>query len=291
MSSSISESNSCSRPHPFGLLLLAVMPAVLMAGCAAPTHCFDAGTSELRPHPPLAADARGSCCSEETVWETLRADAGSLTTRDNLVFIGASLAGSLGVRAAWDDDVRQYTARHAASHEAQYGDLHDVLDACGQPSIQWGVLVALHEFAEWNGDQRATRCSGAAMSSLALTTAATFGIKGIANTDRPSDAVSGGDYGFPSYHTSSSFAMAAVADQYYGKRVGLPAYGLATLVGWSRIDGRDHDLSDVVFGAALGYAIGKSVSARHLDRDCGVRLLPYIEAPEAIGGLSIETRF
>ena len=91
------------------------------------------------------------------------------------------------------------------------------------------------------------------MSSLGLTTAATFAIKGIADTDRPTDAVSGGRYGFPSYHTSSSFALAAVADEYYGKSVGLPAYGLATLVGWSRIDGRDHDLSDIVFGTALGF--------------------------------------
>jgi len=290
MSSLTPKTGTCSWKHPLSPVLL----AGLLVGCAAPTQRFNAGTNDLQPHAlqqPLSEDALGSFCSEESVWETVRSDAGCLATRDNMIWVAAALAGSLGVRAAWDDDVRQYTARHAASHEARYGDLHDALDASGQPSIQWGVLVALHEFAELNDDERVAQCSGAAMSSLGLTTAATFAIKGIADTDRPSDGVSGGGYGFPSYHTSSSFAMAAVADQYYGKTVGLPAYGLAALVGWSRIDGRDHDLSDVVFGAALGYAIGKSVSARHLNRDCGVRLLPYIEAPEAVSGLSIETRF
>jgi len=214
-----------------------------------------------------------------------------MATKENAIWLGTTLAGSLVVREAWDDDVRRYTARHAESHESRYGDLHDTLDACGQPAIQWGLLFALHEVGDWTNDSQLTQSTGAAMSSLGLTTAATFAIKGIADTDRPTDAVSGGRYGFPSYHTSSSFALAAVADEYYGKSVGLPAYGLATLVGWSRIDGRDHDLSDVLFGAALGYAIGKSVATRHQERDSTVRLLPYIESPEAVGGMTLETRF
>ncbi|MEO1997060.1 MAG: phosphatase PAP2 family protein [Planctomycetaceae bacterium] len=268
--------------------------AVLLVGCVAPTGRFDVASLEDQTHGRQSSvwSSPDDCCrSEESVWQTLNHDARSLATTDNTIWMGAALAGSLVVREAWDDDVRRYTARHAESHAARFGDLHDVLDACGQPAIQWGLLVTLHELGDLTGNQRVTQSSGAAMSSLGLTTAATFAIKGIADTERPTVDVSGGQFGFPSYHTSSSFALATVANQYYGKHIGLPAYGLAALVGWSRIDGRDHDLSDVVFGAALGYVIGKSVSARHLDRNCAVRLLPYIEAPEAVGGVSLETRF
>ena len=97
--------------------------------------------------------------------------------------------------------------------------------------------------------------------------------------------------GFPSYHTSSSFTFAAVLNEYYGPTVGLPAYGLAGLIGWSRIDERDHDLSDVIFGATLGYVIGKSVARRRYNRDCGIRLLPYIYTPDEAVGVSVEARF
>ena len=65
-------------------------------------------------------------------------------------------------------------------------------------------------------------------------------------------------------------------DEYYGLQAGLPAYALAGLIGWSRLDERDHDLSDVVFGAALGFVIGKSVARDHLYGDSRVRLLPYV---------------
>jgi membrane-associated phospholipid phosphatase len=66
---------------------------------------------------------------------------------------------------------------------------------------------------------------------------------------------------FPSGHTAAAFAMATVfADRYQGHRwaPGL-AFGLAGMVGLSRITTRSHFPSDVFFGAALGYSIGHFV--------------------------------
>ena len=51
--------------------------------------------------------------------------------------------------------------------------------------------------------------------------------------------------------------------------------GLAGLISYSRIDRRDHDLSDVFFGAAMGYLVGRSVARWHLHGDGNVRLLPW----------------
>ena len=64
---------------------------------------------------------------------------------------------------------------------------------------------------------------------------------------------------FPSGHTSNAFALAAVAERHYGWKIGVPAYGLAGLVGASRINEDKHYLSDVVAGATLGYVVGRAV--------------------------------
>jgi membrane-associated phospholipid phosphatase len=68
----------------------------------------------------------------------------------------------------------------------------------------------------------------------------------------------GGIGAFPSGHTSAAFTVATVfAKRYPNHRwVRWVAYGLATLVGFSRITLESHYPSDVFLGAVLGYAIG-----------------------------------
>jgi membrane-associated phospholipid phosphatase len=65
---------------------------------------------------------------------------------------------------------------------------------------------------------------------------------------------------FPSGHTSTAFSLAAVADQHYGWKIGLPAYVLASGIGLSRIEKDKHYLSDVLAGATLGIIVGRTVS-------------------------------
>ena len=64
---------------------------------------------------------------------------------------------------------------------------------------------------------------------------------------------------FPSGHTSNAFALASVAQEHYGWKVGVPSYLLAGLMGASRINQDKHWLSDVVAGAAVGYIVGRTV--------------------------------
>ena len=65
---------------------------------------------------------------------------------------------------------------------------------------------------------------------------------------------------FPSGHTSNAFALATVAQRHYGWKIGAPAYGLACLMGISRIHQDKHWLSDVFAGATLGYISGRTVT-------------------------------
>ena len=67
---------------------------------------------------------------------------------------------------------------------------------------------------------------------------------------------------FPSGHSSATFANAAVFHRRYGWKAGLPAYGVAGYVAASRLSENKHYLSDVVFGAAIGLAGGRTVTVR-----------------------------
>jgi len=74
----------------------------------------------------------------------------------------------------------------------------------------------------------------------------------------------GGVGSFPSGHTIAAFSIATVfANRYPNPRwhVWL-AYGLASLVGFSRVSLQSHFPSDVFAGAALGYAIAHYVVLR-----------------------------
>ncbi|MBN2669288.1 MAG: phosphatase PAP2 family protein [Bacteroidales bacterium] len=66
---------------------------------------------------------------------------------------------------------------------------------------------------------------------------------------------------FPSGHTTSAFAVAAVIASEYRSTIWVPivSYTLASFMGLSRIYDNKHWASDVLFGAAFGWAIGKLV--------------------------------
>ncbi len=86
----------------------------------------------------------------------------------------------------------------------------------------------------------------------------TYVIKYAADRTRPN----GDPRSFPSGHASTSFATAMVLQEHFGWKVGVPAFALATYTAGSRVTGNYHWTSDVVFGAALGMACGRTVTVR-----------------------------
>jgi len=76
----------------------------------------------------------------------------------------------------------------------------------------------------------------------------THSLKRIINKERPN----GGSYSYPSGHTTAAFTGAAFIEKRYGLKAGVPAYILASYVGWSRVYSKNHDYYDVVAGALLG---------------------------------------
>jgi membrane-associated phospholipid phosphatase len=74
----------------------------------------------------------------------------------------------------------------------------------------------------------------------------------------------GGFGGFPSGHTVAAFSVATVFAERYRTHRWAPwvAYGLASVVGLSRLNAQAHFPSDIFFGAALGFSISHFVVLR-----------------------------
>ena len=70
----------------------------------------------------------------------------------------------------------------------------------------------------------------------------------------------GAGFSFPSGHATITFASATVLQQHFGWKVGVPAYAVASYVAASRVQMKRHYFSDVVFGAALGIAAGRTAT-------------------------------
>jgi membrane-associated phospholipid phosphatase len=205
---------------------------------------------------------------------------------DNLALLGwAGLASYAMNDGPADDDI----ADHFDKHTTFGGFDEDALFVLGSPATHfvgtglWYILEAQdHDDA---GRQRAVTM----LSALTITGVVTGGLKAIRDNDQPD----GQDWAWPSGHTASSVAVASVLHEFYGLKVGLPAYVGAGVVAWRMMDDGDHWASDVVFGATLGWVVGHSVARRHGNPEiAGFEVLPYTgnhQAPAV--GLSLSKRF
>ncbi len=212
----------------------------------------------------------------------------ALYTWGNAVILGVAAGGAVAVRDNLDQRVRADTA----AHPLRWGEGSVVLRQFGEYTVQVPALAAVYAVSLWTDDECCLHeFSKSAISAYALSAMYTVAIKGITNTSRPTNQFQHGHYGFPSYHASSTFSLAAVVDEYYGWQWGVPAYVMAGLVGWSRIDQREHDLSDVLFGAVLGVVVGKTVAAVHIERYSNLRVTPYFDPATRASGVTVDTKF
>ena len=79
-----------------------------------------------------------------------------------------------------------------------------------------------------------------------------------------------GGTSFPSEHAAAAWSVAGViAHEYPGPFTKIVAYGLASLVDYSRIRSRQHFPSDVFVGSIMGNLIAQNIYSRHHDPELG----------------------
>jgi len=170
------------------------------------------------------------------------------------------------------------------------GFFSESLNVVGGPATHFAATGLWYALAVQNNDTLNEERAWAMMTALTIDSVVTVGLKAARGNENPN----GDKWAWPSGHTSSSFTVAAVLDEFYGPKVGIPAYIGATFVAYRMVEEGDHWMSDAVFGAALGWAVGHSVAGRHMDMEiAGFELMPMppITLGEPTIGLCIVKQF
>jgi membrane-associated phospholipid phosphatase len=129
-------------------------------------------------------------------------------------------------------------------------------ETVGAATTQLAGAFATYSIGRMTGHPKVALIGADLVRAQFVSQAMTQAIKFSVGRTRPD----GTSLSFPSGHSASAFATAAVLQRHLGWKAGIPAYGVAAYVAASRIQVQRHYLSDVAFGAAIGLIAGRTVT-------------------------------
>jgi len=250
----------------------------------------------------FSASARAqetNAATKSTDWvETIKGEVAALPDRffedakvtygnsDNIAaLLGAGLLSAGMNNSSADDRIAEHFEEHDSFNE--FGD--EALDILGSPLTQASIAFLYSMLTLDESGSIHHQCARTVQRALALNTVSFFTLKAARHNDTPN----GKSWAWPSGHTSSSFVVASVLHEYYGLKVGIPAYIFAGAVGYRMMDTGDHWASDVAFGATLGWVIGHTVAKNQkAPKVAGFDVMPYFgnyNGPAV--GISLTRRF
>jgi membrane-associated phospholipid phosphatase len=183
-------------------------------------------------------------------------------THDWLVLGG--IAAGIGTVVAFDEDIER-GIRHARTNTMT--NIFDNIQPLGN-EYAIGIVGTFYIYGEIFKDPRAKTTALDAISATAIASGiVTNSFKYVIGRGRPTDGhgaynfqpFSGQD-SFSSGHTTEAFVLASVITEHYNAPwVQVTSYGLASAVGYARLNNNRHWPSDVLAGATIGTFVGKTV--------------------------------
>ena len=188
-----------------------------------------------------------------------------------------AIGGALSLAAHPMDD-------HISDH-ASAGGTDQIFAAGGVVGggyTQVGGAVATYVIGRIAHSPRISHLGADLIRAQALNGLITHGMKLAVRRSRPGGAPGHlpATYSFPSAHASSTWTSATVLWRHLGWKAGVPAALVATFASGARIQQKQHFLSDVTFGAALGVAAGRTITVGHRGR--AIVAAPLV-TPGAVG--------
>jgi membrane-associated phospholipid phosphatase len=198
-------------------------------------------------------------------------------SKETAIWYGAGL-GAAGLVHLADESIRGYLEDppEPAAQALEGGDVYG--NATFQLPLAVGWWAVGHAFGSSRGAEAGRDLLRAQINAATWT----YAIKFAVDRTRPN----GEPRSFPSGHASATFASAMVLQEHYGWKVGVPFFAAATYTAVSRISVDKHWASDVVFGAAIGMASGRTVTLRLRKRK--IALMP-IAVPGGGGIVLVES--
>ena len=214
----------------------------------------------------------------------------ALATCENALFMGAAVGAAVYLH----DNVDNRVADGITRHGPVWGNVSEVIVDFGDAfPYQLPLLAGMYATSLWQQNKDLHELTLTMFTTYKFTLLSSVALQYATRTHESGNGVFNlfSDSGFPSEQTATTFALAAVIDEALGWECGLPAYLFAGLIGWSEVDQNRHHVSDVVFGAAMGYVIGKTIGALHYRPDAPCKLVPLIDTYYGTQGLGIEFHF
>jgi membrane-associated phospholipid phosphatase len=216
-----------------------------------------------------------------SLWDDTKA---VYTDPGNLAILGVAGASSLAVRVTGVDGKIDDSHKRRDTFQDEWSDAVGVL---GNPATHFAMAGLWYLVGQQTQDEKTYEVGRTLINALAINGVSTMLLKVAANTEAPN----GEGPAWPSGHSSSSFTVAEVLNVSYGPWVGVPSYALAALAAFGRIDDREHDFSDVLFGAALGIVVGHSVAEGHRPEIFGGQITAYVSPGSGASGIAWVTSF
>ena len=249
-----------------GAVAIAVTLGAHKAADAQPTHkAAPSAASDVADEQAGAAAPIGP--GVRKLFSNTMRDFRQLPTRETFMWLTIG-AGASSVALPSDARVTTTLAGSNALHEAlEAGDI------IGGAPVQLGGALATYAIGRFTRNRLVTSVGADLVQVQAVAESMTLALKVTVRRTRPD----GASLSFPSGHAAAAFGSATVLERHFGWRVGIPAYAVAAYVAASRVQMRRHYPSDVMFGAVIGMAAGRTVTIGSGDRR-------FLVAPTAVPG-------
>ena len=209
----------------------------------------------------------------------------TFTKPDNIAALLLAGGASIAMHQEADKNIADYFDKY----QQLQGSDAEALNLIGHPMIHSAASYIWYFLSIRNKDDINKDRALTMRTALTLNWLATTALQYIRGNDTPN-----GEYlSWPSGHASSSFTIASVMDEFYGPKVGIPAYAIASFISYRMMDTGDNYSSDVVFGATLGWVIGHTVASQNNDlKIAGFDIVPFIPQTEKPAfGIGLIKRF
>ena len=148
----------------------------------------------------------------------------------------------------------------------------------GQFAFQAAAGFATYGVAKSIGNQRGADVGRDIVRAQLLSQAMVQSLKHTIRRERPDGS---NKAAFPSGHSASAFATAAVLHRHYGWKIGVPAYAMGGYISLARMAWNRHHATDVVMGAGFGIAAARTVTMSMAKTKFSVGVQPQV------GGASV----
>jgi len=212
----------------------------------------------------VAAPSSAGASTEERGWairivRDVGGDYVHFFSKETAIWLGVGGAAALAVHPA-DDNLSEWAVEHNPSMPGA--------DTYGSQLLHVPIALGVWAVGAAAGSGTVADTGRDLLRAQIAVFSWTYAIKVATQRTRPN----GDPRSFPSGHASTSFATAMVLQEHFGWWAGIPAFAAAAYTGVSRVAANQHCASDVVFGAAVGLASGRTVTL-HL-RDSRFTLAP-----------------